>query len=970
MTPILLSDPDTRVAFLKDAIKCEVTEARNGIYELVLEYPVSGKYFKDIAVEKYIKAKPNIKGKFQLFRIYSVSKPILGTVTVNGEHISYKLSHYPIKTLAPSKTTALAAIDRVLSAANENINGPHKFSAEFCNITTVAQFGAELCSARAALGGIRGSVLDCFGGEYEFDNFKVKLHKSRGVNKGVSIRYGKNMTDMKLTLSVENSYTGIFPYFTDNDKTTTLTEGTIHVDNHSGIDERILTMDFTSYFDDGEEKNETTLRAHVLEYLENNDINAVDGSMTVSMIDLSKSAHSGYVTVFETVSLCDTVKVINTLMDVSVTMKVVKTVYDAIGEKYVSLELGTPSSNFADVIKQTQRTADEALKRASQVPDTSALEQKFQDELDDMTKKITGASGGHVVLNPSKNPQELLLLCDSDKLETARKLYRWNSAGLSFSPNGYNGPYTTAYIGADNKLIINNVTARSISANLIEAGSILSGDGSTYFNLDDNVLVVANYKKGDNPSQGAYEIEMQSGQINFKGATSDGSLGRTAKMRTGYTKNGSVYSGKHFALGYISNVSGTGNDGANSLKFGAFDSITDQFTTLMQLNASEGAVFSADIGGKINVFNKLGHFESNTEHNENAEFVGANDFSVGFKHFSTSKKDTTYAWRQHYFGSYIDVSYRHWTGWQAYSSSGKFMHSLTAMQADYSNDTTVLRFAASDASAYFSVGADSVYFQKDYGAYNKDREMLSLYCDTVFLSNGTASGTNVKERLSDLYTNKASITITGAEQINSETHYATLLRHNKNLTELYNTKASASVTGTTKVNGETHSDQLDKLKYIATTSESSTFFLQFRNYAEAPNGVIGCSNSHNFGFYTDNTHNTYANLYAANINSASSQDFKSNISVANIDALSLVEKSKIYSFNYKRIDNAEEIATNSVGDEPKTYGFIVEKETPTEVISEDGKAVNIYAMASLNWKATQQLLERIKLLEEKHKETT
>lgn len=489
MTPILLSDPDTRVAFLKDAIKCEVTEARNGIYELVLEYPVSGKYFKDIAVEKYIKAKPNIKGKFQLFRIYSVSKPILGTVTVNGEHISYKLSHYPIKTLAPSKTTALAAIDRVLSAANENINGPHKFSADFCNITTVAQFGAELCSARAALGGIRGSVLDCFGGEYEFDNFKVKLHKSRGVNKGVSIRYGKNMTDMKLTLSVENSYTGIFPYFTDNDKTTTLTEGTIHVDNHSGIDERILTMDFTSYFDDGEEKNETTLRAHVLEYLENNDINAVDGSMTVSMIDLSKSAHSGYVTVFETVSLCDTVKVINTLMDVSVTMKVVKTVYDAIGEKYVSLELGTPSSNFADVIKQTQRTADEALKRASQVPDTSALEQKFQDELDDMTKKITGASGGHVVLNPSKNPQELLLLCDSDKLETVKKLYRWNSAGLSYSPNGYNGPYTAAFLGDDGKLIINNVTARSISANLIKSDTIMSDSGDLLINLVSSQVV-------------------------------------------------------------------------------------------------------------------------------------------------------------------------------------------------------------------------------------------------------------------------------------------------------------------------------------------------------------------------------------------------------------------------------------------------------------------------------------------------
>lgn len=521
MTPILLSDPDTRVAFLKDAIKCEVTEARNGIFELVLEYPVSGKYFKDIAVEKYIKAKPNHKGYPQLFRIYSVSKPILGTVTINGEHISYKLSHYPIKTLTAAKTTALAAIDRVLSAANENIDGPHKFSVDSCDITTITQFGVEYCSARAALGGIRGSVLDCFGGEYEFDNFKVKLHKSRGANNGVSIKYGKNMTDMKLTLSVENAYTGIFPYFTDNDKTTTLTEGTIHVNNNSGIDERILMMDFTSYFDDGEEKNETTLRTHVLEYLENNDINAVDGSMTVSMIDLSKSVHSGYASALEAVSLCDTVKVVNTLMDVSVSMKVVKTVYDAIGGKYVSLELGTPSSNFADVIKQTQRTADEALKKASQKPDTSALEQKFQDDLDDMTRKITGASGGCVVLNPSENPQELLILCDSAKLETARKLYRFNSAGLAYSPNGYDGPYTAGILGDDGKLIINNVTARNISASLIKAGTITSETGDLLINLDDSQIISG--------ATSTTKTILESGHIDlYYGGKYSGRIGQTA----------------------------------------------------------------------------------------------------------------------------------------------------------------------------------------------------------------------------------------------------------------------------------------------------------------------------------------------------------------------------------------------------------------------------------------------------------
>lgn len=488
MTPILLSNLNTKIAFLKDALRCEVTEERNGIYECVLEYPVAGRDFAEISAGRYIKASPNPTADPQLFKIYSVSKPIMGTVTVNCEHVSYSLSRYPIKSIAKEKTTALVAMNRILSAANEHTENAYNFSAEYCDIDTVTNFGAGCCSARAALGGIDGSVLDCFGGEFEFDNLKIKLHKARGKDNGITIRYGKNMTEMKLTMSVESSYTGIFPYVINDDQYIYLSEIVQHVENKTGIEERILFMDFSSYFENEEEKNEANLRKHVTEYLSNNDINAVDGSMTVSMLDLSKTAHARLVPSLETVSLCDTVKVINSLMNVTVSMKVIKTVYDSLGEKYVSLELGTPRADFADVIKQTQRTANEALRKASEAPDTSALEQKFQDELDDMTKKITGASGGHVVLNPSKNPQELLLLCDSDKLETAKKLYRWNSAGLSYSPNGYNGPYTAAFLGDDGKLIINNVTARSISASLIKAGVITSEDASMLIDLDNGKI--------------------------------------------------------------------------------------------------------------------------------------------------------------------------------------------------------------------------------------------------------------------------------------------------------------------------------------------------------------------------------------------------------------------------------------------------------------------------------------------------
>jgi hypothetical protein len=598
------------------------------------------------------------------------------------------------------------------------------------------------------------------------------------------------------------------------------------------------------------------------------------------------------------------------------------------------------------------------------------------------TLNSAGALYHNIVAGEDNAPYDVY--SDSSVLSNSTKFMITNSAGVGWSNSPWVEPgdedpevFCEYYISFDGSAVLSDLDAYKIKANLIQAGSIVSNNGSTYFNLDDNVLVISSYKKGSTVSSGAYEIEMQSGQIDFKGATSDGSLGRTAKMRTGYTKNGDNYTGKHFAIGYISNTSGDGADGANSLKFGAFDSKTDKFSTILQLNASDNAIFSADIDGKVNVLNKLGHFESNTEHNANAEYVGVNEFSIGLKHCSASKNGSDYAWRQHYFGSYIDSSYRHWTGWQAYNSSGNFMHSLTSMQADYASDTVVMRFAASSSTAYIGAGSNAVYFQKEYGAFNKDRAMLSLYCDDVYLSNGTASGTSVKERLTDLYANKVGISVTGTGQVDSETHYATLLRHNNNLAELY------SVTGKTKINNATHSEQLNGLKYISTYGSGGTFFLKFRGYGAdygvsgvQINGEIGCSTAHNFGFYISEDHNIYANIYAANINSGSSQEYKENISLATVNALDLVENSKIYSFNYKSGDN--ELTTDSVdeitltestgannAEEPKTYGFIIERETPEEVISDDGKAVNLYAMASINWKATQELLKRLNTLEEK-----
>ncbi|MBQ8574829.1 MAG: phage tail protein [Clostridia bacterium] len=492
MIPIICKNDETKVGFLKKAIKAEVTEERNGVYELMLEYPVTGEHYSEIIVDRFIKAKPNMTSDNQFFRIYKVSKPIHGIVTVKAEHVSYALSHYPIKAVDLTSTTAQSAINGVLSASSESLKSAHPFKVGGCDIETIAPFKAQLCSARAALGGIEGSVLDTYGGELEFNNYTVNLHKNRGADNGVRITYGKNMTDLKLDISLQNSYTGIYPYCIGEDDTLiTLDEGTIHVENESGIAERVLLLDCTSMFEDDEEKNADNLKKHANEYLANNDINAIEGSMSVSMIDLSKSENYKNLSVLETVSLCDTVKVEHKNLAVTVKMKVIKVIYDVLGEKNKTLELGTAKSDFADTIKQLTHTAEKAKEFAAKTE--SKLVKEYKQAIEDATKAITGASGGYVVLNPPKNPSEILILCDSPSISKAKKIWRFNSAGLAYSSSGYEGPYGPALL-ADGKFVINDITAQTISANLIRSGMLTSVDGNSYFNLDSGRIQVANDK--------------------------------------------------------------------------------------------------------------------------------------------------------------------------------------------------------------------------------------------------------------------------------------------------------------------------------------------------------------------------------------------------------------------------------------------------------------------------------------------
>ena len=112
MTPILFPSTSTEwttqgLGALSDAISCTVTEERNGIFELEMQYPVSGVHFDEMQNRCIILAIPSPYRTAQPFRIYRITKPLNGICTVYAQHISYDLSGVPLNPFTAASAPAL-----------------------------------------------------------------------------------------------------------------------------------------------------------------------------------------------------------------------------------------------------------------------------------------------------------------------------------------------------------------------------------------------------------------------------------------------------------------------------------------------------------------------------------------------------------------------------------------------------------------------------------------------------------------------------------------------------------------------------------------------------------------------------------------------------------------------------------------------------------------------------------------------
>lgn len=361
--PILYAANETNfnhlgLGVLSDAVSCLVTEERNGLFELEMKYPINGLHYNDLQNDRLLKSDAGHLLKNQRFKIIRVSKPMKGMVTVYAEHISYLAQDLSLKPDIPYSGNASVALGTWATSLVDE----HPFST-FSDVTTIASglwSMADVDNARQALGGVRGSILDSYGGEFRFDNYHIALYAQRGFDSGALIAYGRNLTELTQEETIDSTYTSIYPYaiYTDDNEkehTITLPEYFIDSEHVSKFARRkILKKDFS----EDEITTVSALRNRAQSYITANNLGVPKVNLKLKFIDLAKVLSSRDIQEIEEIGLCDLVTVYFEKFDIQTKAKIIRIIWDTLRDRYDSIEVGDARTSLS---KSIDASVDEKI---------------------------------------------------------------------------------------------------------------------------------------------------------------------------------------------------------------------------------------------------------------------------------------------------------------------------------------------------------------------------------------------------------------------------------------------------------------------------------------------------------------------------------------------------------------------------------------------------------------------------------
>lgn len=343
---------------MREATACAVKRQLNGAYELEMQYPLTGRRFPQLRHRQIITATTGPDGREQPFRIYRIVRNLHGHCTIYARHVAYDLMGY---TLLPFSAAGLqAAMQQIQDGA---VVQPHGFALYAGFDSDAACVTATPRTVWSMLGGQQGSLLDVYGGEWVFDRFSLALVKETGADRGVTVRYGKNLRTLEQDESLANCWTAVQPYWLSSDGATLVELPEVTISTGTFDYTRVLPLDLSTEFE--AEPTVEQLRTRAKRYITSNHVGEPDVGLTVDFVPLEQTEEYNDRQFLTSVGLGDTVHVdFPTAFDratgepldfVTASSRVVETVWDPLRERYQSVRLGKKRANFVSTVVQMQK---------------------------------------------------------------------------------------------------------------------------------------------------------------------------------------------------------------------------------------------------------------------------------------------------------------------------------------------------------------------------------------------------------------------------------------------------------------------------------------------------------------------------------------------------------------------------------------------------------------------------------------
>lgn len=410
-----------------DATKALVTRERNGNYTLYIEYPASGRLASVFKNDMRIKSDAGLRTKNQTFYISRILKSSKGIIKIYAKHISHLTEFMAIR----NKTIVNGTASSALSIWASNTLGGVRFDT-WSDITTSNQTSwdiANVKNAREALGGREGSILDVWGGEFEFDNTTIRLHKQLGRKSPIVLEYGRNILSAEDEQDIEATYTSIYPYATYTPESTGSTDGRTeaitvelpekYIDSkYVGLynERRVEIVDFSSSFKEKEVPTAEKLKSLANAYIINNNVGLPKINTKIEYVDLSKAQDHASNQILEEAELCDIVPIYYPPIGItSEDGKLTTIVFDVLRGVNDSVEVGTIGEGIRSAMTSGL---------ATQVSDIAKSQKQLADNL---PKYLLNAQGNKVWYNkPDANVEHKVGDIWFEKNGLYDRMYIWN----------------------------------------------------------------------------------------------------------------------------------------------------------------------------------------------------------------------------------------------------------------------------------------------------------------------------------------------------------------------------------------------------------------------------------------------------------------------------------------------------------------------------------------------------------------